>query len=246
MSNTTPTTTTFSLNAGQFITQAYRKLGWVDPNKGPTDDQINQGIVNFNLLLKGLQSKGINLWRQTRLTVSVGPGQGAPNNPVSITPLILGVESAQWVVTPTPNFTQRPMGIYAYGQYWDLPNPYQKSMAPTIFMFDRQENASNIYLWPVPVQGGTVNLTVARSILDVTQPSDTIDVPVEWQEAVLYNLCDRLMEDEAGAMTDAATAQRITERAVKFMQDMLDFDRPQSVYIKPYNQRGVGPYRYSR
>lgn len=245
--NTTPTTTTFQLNAGQFITQAYRKLGWVASGQAPSDDQMNQGIIAFNLMLKGFQGDGINLWRQQRLTVSVGAGQGTPTNPVSIEPLILGVEAGQWVVVPGTgaNYLQQPLGIYTYSDYHNLPNPYQVGPRPYCFMFDRQENASNLYLWPTPQMGGAIILTVGRTILDVNLPSDTIDVPREWQEAVLYNLADRLMEDEAGAMADPATAERITERAKYFYMKMLDFDRPMSVFIKPYNQIG-GRSRYGR
>lgn len=243
MSNTTPTNSTFALNAGQFITQAYRKLGWVGAGQSPSADQMNQGIIAFNLMLKGFQSDGINLWRQTQVTVNVGAGAGAIGNPVVVEPQVTNIESARWVITASPNYLQRPLGQFAYGQYFDMPNPYQKGVSPYVYMFDRQENSSNVYLWPIPQQAGTLILTVARTILDVTLPSDTIDVPREWQEAVLYSLADRLMEDEAGAMADPATAQRITERAQLFHQKLRDFDRPQSVYIKPYNQRGVGPYR---
>lgn len=241
MTNITPTTTTFSLNAGQFIARAYRILGVLPSGGVPTDDQFEQGIIAFNAMLKGWQADGINLYRQEQLSLNVAAGQGVPGNPVSITPLILGFEEGRWVVQPAPNLFERPLGTFSYIDYQTLPNKLAGSTSgPSIVMFDKQENASNLYLWPPPTYGGTLNCTVGRSVLDITQPNDTVDVPIEWTEGVLYNLADRLMEDEAVAMADPATAQRITERAVTFYSKLLNFDRPNSVFVRPWGKKSSG------
>ena len=71
-----------------------------------------------------------------------------------------------------------------------------------------------------------------------------LDFPIEWFEGVAYMLADRLMENEgmADAEGNAKTAQRITQRAVAFYQKYLDFDRPTSVFIRPYGRAGQGPF----
>ncbi len=237
MTNTTPTTTTSTLNAGQMITQAYRKLGVLPSGGVPTADQMNQGIVNLNLLLKGWQSDGINLWRQVQLTVNVDPGQGTPSNPIVVTPPLLGFEEARIVVTPEPNLYERPLGTISYIDYMRYPNK-QTGGSPSVICFDKQENQTNFYIYPLFQYAGTIHMTVGRPILDVTQASDTIDVPIEWNEGVVYNLADRLMEDEGVAAADPATAQRITERAALFHTKLLDFDRPSSIYLRPFGKPG--------
>lgn len=240
MTNTTPTTTTYSLNAGQLITRAYRILGILPSGGVPTADQFEQGLIALNFMLKGWQADGINLYRQEQLTLIVGPMQGTPGNPISITPLILGFSEGRWVTGTNP-LTERPMGIFSYIDYQTLPNKMASSTSgPSIVMFDKQENASNLYIWPPATFGGKINCTVGRSVIDVTQPSDTLDFPVEWTEGAIYNLADRLMDDEAVAANDPATAQRITERAVAFYTKLLNFDRPTSVFIRPWGKKGTG------
>jgi hypothetical protein len=242
MTNTTPTTTTYSLNAGQFITRAMRILGVLPSGNVPTADELEQGIIALNLMLKGMQADGINIYRQTQYSVTVTDNQGTPGNPVTISPLILGLEEARWVVQPEPNLYERPMMVYSYIDYQTLPNKLNGSNSgPSIIMFDRQENASNLYLYPPPTMGGTLNFTAARSVLDVTQASDTVDVPVEWQEAIMYNLADRLMDDQGVAAADAATAQRISEHAVGLYKKMLDYDRPSSLWMRPWGKKGSQP-----
>lgn len=242
MTNTVPTTTTYSLNAGQIITRAYRILGFLPSGGSPTADQMTQAIIALNLMMKGMQNDGINLWRQTQLSVDVGAMQGTPGNPVTLSPLILNLEEARWVVTPQPNLYERPMGVFSYVDYQTLPNKFSGTTGgPSVIMFDRQENASNIYLWPPPQVGGTVHCTVGRSVYDVNQPSDVVDVPINMQEVVLYNLADRLMDDEGGAAADPATAQRITARAAALYEKAKDFDRPDSIFIRPWGRRGSGP-----
>lgn len=242
MTNTTPNTVTSSMNAGQMITRAYRMLGVLPSGGSPTADQMNQGIIVLNYMLKSWQADGINLWRQTQYTISVPAGQGSFDTPVMVTPPVLGVENARLITSQSP-FMTRPLKITAYNDYMLYPNPKQQS-SPTIIVFDKQENTSNFYVWPLPQTPCQIIMTVGRPILDVTQASDTIDVPIEWNMTAVYCLADHLMDDEAGAMSDPATAQRITDKAVNLYQKLLNFDRPTSLYIRPFGKSGTGLQQY--
>ena len=70
--------TTFTLTTGQMVTRAYRLIGALTPPWQPTADQMNEGIIALNLMLKGMQADGINLFRQTQLSLTVGAMQGLP------------------------------------------------------------------------------------------------------------------------------------------------------------------------
>lgn len=236
MTNTTPTTVTSSLNAGQMITRAYRILGVLPSGGVPTADQMNQGIIVLNYLLKSWQANGINLWRQTQMTISVPAGVGAAGNPYQVTPPVLGIEGARLVISESPYY-ERPLGVFTYNDYMNYPNKRQMG-SPTLIVFDKQENVSNFYIWPLPQNPVQINLTVGRPVLDVTQASDTVDVPIEWNETVIYTLGDRLMDDEGVMAADPATGQRITDRAQALYQKLLDFDRPTKIIIRPFGRNG--------
>lgn len=225
--------TTFSLTAGQLIVRAYRKIGNLQPPWTPDDDQLNSGLIALDFMLKGLQSNGTNLWRQTQVSWAIPAGQGTLGNPYEVTPIFLSLENARLVVQPAPNLYERPLGIYTYEQYMNLPNKLSKG-SPSVIMFDRQSLTSNIYIFPLPINGCTVNASVARTINDVTMVSDPIDCPVEWTEGLIYMLADRLMDDGGVRAADPETAQSITAHAQAFGAKLLDFDRSDSVFIQPW------------
>ena len=238
--------TTFAYTVGQLVTNSYRKLGFLPSGGVPTNDQMNQGLLDYNLMITGEMSDGTNLWRRTQLSLPVAAQQGVPGNPLTITPLILDFSDARWVIQPAPNLYERPLAWdYPYSWYFNLPNKLAfNSSGPSIAVFDRQQNASNVYLWPPCTQPGTLNCTVARSINTVASPTDPLDFPVEWQEGLSYMLADRLMEDEglADAAGGQVTAQRITQHALAFTAKLLAFDRPTSIMIRPFGKQGQGKF----
>ncbi len=220
---------------GQAVTRAYRLLGNLEPPWTPSDDQMTQGIIAANLMNGGWQSDGINLWRQEQRELTATAAAGS----VDITPYVLGVEQASWVVTPAPNLYKRPMGYYSYVDFQNLPNPEATSTSgPSIYTFDKQTAISSLLIWPRPTNGGTIICTVGRSVDAYAAEADLLGVPREWREGYVYNLADRLMEDQATASADPQTANRITQRAVAFYTKLLNFDRPTSVFIRPYGRAG--------
>lgn len=239
MVNTIPTSTTFTLNAGQFITRAYRMMGMLPSGGAPTDDEMTQGIIAFNGMLKGWQADGVNLFRQSTFEVTFGPGEGGPDNPITLTPLIMKLENATWVQTPAPNLYERPLNISTYMDYQVLPNKMTRG-APSTIMFSKETRSSDLYLFPVPLNGGTIKVTVQRSVLDVTQASDEVDIPYEWQQGVTYGLADCLMEDQGLAAADPATAQRISDKAQEFYAKLLRWDVPDSIFFRPQGKAGSG------
>lgn len=233
-------TTTWSLNIGQFITEAYRRLGVLPAGTAMTLQMLNDGMVAANFLLKGWQAKGANLYRLTQMALTVGALRGQPGNPFSIPP-IMGLLDARWVVQPSPNKYERPLGLYTYLQYMSLPNKQAASSSgPSVIMWDKQRLTSDFYFFPLPQISGTCNITSARSVDDVINVNDMVDFPIEWSEDFCFTLADRLMDVHGVAAADPETAKRISDRAVAFDAVLLDFDRPTSVFMLPYGRKGRG------
>jgi hypothetical protein len=223
------------LTAGQAITRAYRLLGVLEDPWVPSADQMTQGILAANLMQRGWEADGVNLWRLSQVTLTVAAGARS----VAITPYVLGVVQALWQVSPAPNTFNRTMGPMAYVDYFNLPNPdAQTSAGPSVYAFDKQDASSTLWLWPKPVAGGTIVATVARAVTDIQTAADVLDIPGEWAECFVYNLADRLMDDQGLAAADPATATRINAHAQGLYQKLLNFDRPTSIYLRPYGGAG--------
>lgn len=220
-------------------TRAYRLIGNLEPPWVPSDDQKTQAIFAGNAVLKGWQADGINLYRQERITITVP----AMTNAIDIVPRVMGVEQVSWVVQGGSNPFWRPMGEFSYVDYFNLPNQNANNTSgPSIWMFNKQDAASTIYIWPLSTLGGQMVATVGRTVNDINDWNDPVDFPDEWTEAFVYNLADRLMDDQGVAQSDPETANRITQRALVFYNKLKDFDRPTSVWMRPQGKRGAGPF----
>jgi hypothetical protein len=230
--------TNYTINAGQFITEAFRKGGMLQPPWTPTADQLSTGLLNLNYMLKGLQTYGPNLWRLTQVSWTIGTGVGYAGNPYQVTPLILTLADARLVVNPSPNLYERPLSIYSYEDYMLLPNKMSLG-TPSVIAFDRQATVSNFYIWPLPTNGCVINATVARTINDVLTVNDDLDIPVEWTEGLIWMLADRLLDDGGVRESDPATSQSVTLHAAAFAKQLLDFDRPDAIYLRPMGKTGA-------
>lgn len=234
-------TTTWSLNAGQLITQAYRKIGSLASPWTLSEDQLSQGIIALNALLKGNQIDGINIYRQEQVSLAIPAGMGYFGNPYDISPLVLGLEEARLVIQPAPNLYERPLAVYSYDDYANLPNKRAQG-SPSLVCLDKQVNASSLYIWPLPINGCVINATIGRTVNDVNSATDPLDFPTEWTEGMIYCLADRIMDDNGVAAADPETATRIAQHAIAFYKKLLDFDRPTSIYIRPWGKAGQGKF----
>lgn len=236
--------TTYSLTAQEMIQRSYRIIGNLQPpSYTPTGDQLTQGMLALNILTKGLQADLPNLFRQTQLSLSIPAGTGWAQNPYQITPLVLGVEECRLLIQPSPNIYERPLAIYSYVDYMNLPNKQSATgSGPSIIALDRQVSVSNLYMWPLGAGTVTLNGTFIRTANDINAPGDQLDFPIEWDEGLTYMLADRLLDDEGIRQADPTTAQSITTHAIAFYTKLLNFDRPASIYVRPWGRKGSGRF----
>ena len=224
--------------AGVALTRAYMILGQLSP---PTytmsDDQLARGLLVINGVLQSMQSFGPNVFRQTLTSLPVAAG----SRTVPVPGDVVGIEEARWVISTTPSY-ERQLGRFQWVDYMQLPTK-DASGPPTLFMFDYQQDATQLYCWPVTPISGTINCTVIRRATEVVDQTTIIDLPPEWNLAVNYLTADALMDDQGMADLDPATAERVKGHALYWNQQLLDFDRPTSVFLRPYGQPNSGRLR---
>lgn len=221
----------------EIATRAYRLIGNLEPPWVPSDDQKTQAIYAGNAILKTWQTSGINLYRQERITIAVP----AMTSAIDIVPRVMGVEQVSWVMQGGSNPFWRPMGEFSWIDFFNLPNQNSNNTSgPSVWMFNKQDSSSTIYIWPLSTLGGSMVATVGRVVNDINDWNDPVDFPDEWTEAFTYSLADRLMDDQGVAQSDPETAQRITQRAILFLNQAKDFDRPTSLWMRPMGRQGSG------
>lgn len=125
-----------------------------------------------------------------------------------------------------------PLNYYSYREYFEQPNKIVTG-TPVVWNYDRQIDEAIVRLWPTPSDSSfRVNFIVSRSIQDMDSNSDTFDLPVEWLDAITYNLAVRIAPAYGKAQGDNFAELR--RQAMQYEQDLLGFDNEQgSIYIIP-------------
>lgn len=230
-------TVSWTLTARQALQRAYLMIGALTaPDYTMSDFQLDQGMTVANAVLQGIQVWGANVFRQTPTSLVVTlntPTVPVPND-------VMGIEEARWVVSTIPLY-ERPLGRFQWVDYFNLPTKNAQG-APAIYMFDYQRDKTQLYIWPVPTVSGTINCTLIRRAEDVVI-DQTLDLPDEWNEGFTYLLADALIDDQGLADMNPGNTEHIRGRALYWSDYLKNFDRPTSVYLRPWGKRGAQFWR---
>lgn len=225
---TTSGITSWPLTAEEIVTQALVELGAIASGETPTGEEMEDGLLRLNAMLKSWAGEG-NLYREATGTLVIPAGTGAGTLPTDIR----AVSSVRQVVSATYN---RQLAQWNRSQYLSMPNRAQTTNGgPSVYYIGQDVSGLSIRVWPVPSTNITVELDYSRSAQTVTDPSETIDAPEEWQEAMILGLASRCASMFGKTRTDPNTVARIDGKAGQLYQRLLDRDRPDSYYFEPDN-----------
>lgn len=223
---TTSGTITYLSTARDLIKGALELIGVADNHEDA--DSYATALRQMNWMLKTMQADGCNLWREDEKSITWTAG----NQVQTLTPNIMDILDARVVISST---FERTLGRFERGDYVVLPNK-AASGAPTLYSFQKRTGNAKMNVWPVPTTDTTINLTVARVIEDVTDLNQTLDLPQEWQETIVYQLADRLCEPFSVALSQPMVAAEVKKRASELYTMLRDYDRPTSIFFKPWER----------
>lgn len=201
------------------VTYALRKASVTAWGETPATEDATAAMAELDLMLKGWQNKGFNLWTKTGGSLALTTAASYTLSPVR--PLrILSARLKR-------SGTETPMYEMSRQEYDDLPNKASTGL-PTQFYYDRQREAAKMYIWPVltTVAGETIEYTYERELEDIVSLNDVIDVPGEWWDAVVHNLAVRMVET-----LGFNKPPTLLMRAAETLREAGAFDREESVYF---------------
>lgn len=185
-----------------------------------------RAIRELNVMLKGWQVMGPNLWRLTEATQTLTSGNGTytltTTKPVRIT-------EARYRDTAGRDL---PMQELTRQEYLELPDKTSSGI-PTCYYFDPQRDAGVLYVWPVLATATThaIRYSYVRRIEDIDNESNDLDVPPEYVDLIGYNLAARLLDNHG---RNDGPSQRIIARAAMLTQQAMDHDREPIVRFVPH------------
>lgn len=194
------------------IDEAYERIGR-NPASITSQDQLS-ATRSLNYLFSDWANNGPNLWEVDLVTLPLVAGQ----REYTLDPQTVYILQV-YTRTLSGGQTQDLMiqGI-SRAEYAAIPQKGQTGQRPTQFYFQRTITPS-LFLWPVP-QDNTVTLYYYRMKIqqDAGSPTDSLDIPNRWMEAIASGLAAKLAVKFAPdrlvtlqQMADAAYSRAIAE-----------------------------------
>ena len=214
-------TIAYALNARSLCTYALKKLREYGAGVTPGAEEMVDVLEELNLMLKGWQLSGPNLWRQTFGSVAMVASTAS----YALSPRPFRVIEARYRQASGIDI---PMEEMNREDYVAIPQKTSTGV-PTTFYVDYQRAETRLYVWPVPasVTTETVQYTFQRAFEDVTSLDQDIDIPAEYTDVIGYNLADRLQD------TFGKELPIITRRAAQLLAIAQSADREAIVRFEP-------------
>jgi hypothetical protein len=173
---TTSGLTSWPLTAEEIVTQACYELGSHAAGEVPSGEEMDDAIVRLNAMLKSWQGEG-NLFRETQATITLLAGVASQ----ALSEDIREVNNV-WAV----GSYNRIMAEWNRSEYLSIPSP--TTSGSPVAWYAATGTVLTLYVWPVPSVDTDFILDYSRKSYTVTDPSETVDLPEEWQEAMILGL----------------------------------------------------------
>lgn len=217
--------TQWSLTVSEICHAAARELGAIGISDSLSADEISACILHLNAMLKSWSTEA-NMFRENTGTVFVTGGAGSGALPQEVR----DVSDVRFV---NPDGSERPLARFVRGQWMQIPTKATFG-APTVYYYQQGVGQDTLFIWPVPEDDAQLRVDYSRVAETVTDASETVDIPQEWQEAVIKGLAARVANMFGSVSTDPNTVQKVTAEAQALYGKLLDSDRPDSYIMQPW------------
>lgn len=223
-------TSSFSMTALQMIDKAFYRLGKGSEGEAISARMYTDGLQTLNLILKSKIGTEDHLALRTEGSLTLVLNQ----NSYPLTTLFpLRMRSVRRKNT---SGYEVPMNELSREEYFDLPNKTASPSTPVSWYFDPQSLTPTLYVWPAPdstaVSQYTLPYTYLRRINDMVNSTDSLDMPQEWLDPIIWMLADDLEPEYP--VNDPRLAMKIGNKAAqgKMILDSFD-DEDASLYLQP-------------
>jgi len=231
---TTSGVTSVQLTRNEIVAAAMRKLGVLAQGQTPSTEDYTNGAQALNALLSTYRSLGMPLWKRTSYSwtpttqsYNIGSGQTLD----TAYPLKL----LQAYRMDSSSTTKIPMEIESDYNYNML--PVSTGGTPIKVTYQPKNNYGVLQLWPVP---DTTNTSVVYIIYQApfeyfSASTDTMDLPEEWYDPVIYGLAVRLAPEWGIPILDRQALKREADEYLNSVLGMGSEDA--SMYFNPTRRR---------
>lgn len=224
------------------IEDAFLHSGKIQLGQTPNGEQIAQSMRALIGLINYMQTKGLKLWLNSTVDLTLVAGQGTysfgPSGDV-VMAKPLRVIQADYVQLPTNNEVRRPLTPLSWDDYMLLSQRNQQG-APNSYFVNKKQLELDVFIWLVPDSGaasqGFAQLLMQLQVENFTNLTDTMNFPIEWRLYLEWGLADQLSVGQPDSII-----QNCMMRAETYRTALEDWDiEDVPTRFAPDGQRGQG------
>lgn len=172
------------------IRDALILIGGLEDDETPSDAQKSYARRALNRLGKAWSARGLKAWCWNEVSLTCVASQssytiGPSGDLVSERPARVAN------IRKSISGTETPIRQYSRSEYMNQPSK-SSTGEPVAVYYDPQLTNGVMYVWPTPDAAHVINFSARQYIEDFDNSSNTPYYPVEWHDAIIYNLAYRL------------------------------------------------------
>lgn len=183
-----PTDFDFNQTRNEIIARAMRMVGAIGLGQTLSAEQLDQGIIALNSVVKEWQTRHIFLWTMEMRTESFIASQ----DDATLDNDVLALDKAFYVDASGDHVM---LQIVSFRDYQAIPDKDYESQYPTQIACDYGKSTPTIYLYPVPNAALDIKLFVVKRLQDMDAAAGNADIPQQFLEALTYALADALSDE---------------------------------------------------
>lgn len=178
------------------IKLALKKSGVIGVGQTPLAEDVNDAFTDINFMLGQWARKRwlvyhlLDIYAQSTgaLSYTVGPGQTFD----VARPDRLEAAFFRQNVQSQPSKIDYPLTLIQAREEYNTISLKTLSTFPQYVFYDSAFPIGNLYVWPVPTSQYEIHITVKDTLAAFTSLTQSISLPPEYFEALVYNLAGRL------------------------------------------------------
>lgn len=211
----------------EYIEGMFNILGVAQEGEALTAKMYQDGLRALNGLIQ-TYSAHPHLWTATEGSLALVADQPS----YTVSPRALRVLNCRY----RRNGIDVPMTMFSRQEYFDQPNKVVSPSIPVNFYFDPRIDSGTLYLWPAPSASAaaqyTIHYTYIRFMDSVTATNETVDLPQQWVEPLMWNGAKRLLSQYP--VNDPNLMQLILAQAAEYEGRLMAWDNePASLFLQP-------------
>lgn len=213
MTVSSSTTREFSVN--KIVTMALRKAGQLNVEEEATEAALGAGRDLLETVLDHLQTQGLSARQAKFYELELTEGTHIytmPESTMDVVGTAMFIDETNTSTTQTEGETHvQPIDRQRYQTL----SSKGATGRPTLYYTHREATLVQVWLWPVPSEGGTIRFQTQRLLADVQQGQNTVDLERYWTRCLVQTLAAEIAEDAGLSVAKVASMEAKAARLLQ-------------------------------